>query len=197
MMKAAKRVAMVLAVLLVLFVGVSFLLPSEVNVNRALAVEAEPAQVHQLVGDLRRWEEWSPWEQMDETIRVTYGETTRGVGAQQSWTGKSGGGTLTVTASDPQAGLVYDMTFYDGSAWVGGLAYEAADGGTRVTWSMDGETHGIVGRWMGLLMDRMVGPAFEQGLRNLKTAAEALAETERPSPPAEETEPDETDAEAA
>ena len=53
--------------------------------------------------------------------------------------------------------------------------------GTRVTWTLDGDTpitldgkflFGVIGRYMTLSMDKMVGKDFETGLGKLKAAAE-------------------------
>ncbi len=45
--------------------------------------------------------------------------------------------------------------------------------GTRVTWTNEGDMGANpVNRYFGLMMDRMVGPDFEAGLKNLKALAE-------------------------
>ena len=46
-------------------------------------------------------------------------------------------------------------------------------GGTQVTWTMNGDMGANpLYRWMGLFMDKMVGPDFDAGLANLKALAE-------------------------
>ena len=52
--------------------------------------------------------------------------------------------------------------------------FDRVDGkATRVTWTMNGDMGGNpVYRWMGLFMDKMVGPDFDAGLANLKALAE-------------------------
>jgi carbon monoxide dehydrogenase subunit G len=41
--------------------------------------------------------------------------------------------------------------------------------GTKVTWAMDGDSGGFLGKAMGLVMsmDAMIGKDFEEGLQNL------------------------------
>jgi effector-binding domain-containing protein len=52
---------------------------------------------------------------------------------------------------------------------------EAADGGTEITWSLDTEFGwDLVGRYFGLMMDRMIGAEYEKGLANLKQLAESM-----------------------
>jgi carbon monoxide dehydrogenase subunit G len=50
---------------------------------------------------------------------------------------------------------------------------EAEGEGTRVTWTVEMDMgNNPVGRWMGLMMDGMVGKDFDAGLANLKAKAE-------------------------
>jgi hypothetical protein len=55
----------------------------------------------------------------------------------------------------------------------GQLRLEPAGAGTRVTWTNEGDMGtNPVNRYFGLFMDRLVGPDFEGGLKNLKTIVE-------------------------
>lgn len=187
MLKVVKWIVIVLVAVIALLVIVGLFLPSEYHVTRSVVIDAEREQIHTLVGDLKQWLEWDPWRDMDPTIETVYGETSSGVGAHQTWTGESGSGELTFTRCDPASGVVYDMAFDEGKyRSVGSMLYEPVAGGTKVTWDWKGDSGmNIVGRYLGLFMDGMVGPAFEAGLRQLKQKAEAL---EPPAPPAEEIE---------
>ncbi len=90
---------------------------------------------------------------------------------------------MTFTKSDPLDGVQYDMSFDGAFPSEGVLRYEVTPTGTQVTWSMSGEMDNFISRYMGLLMNSMVGPPFEAGLEKLKTAAEALPAMD---PPVEE-----------
>ena len=175
-MKILKWLAIIIAVLVVLFVLIGFTLPKDYSVERSVVIKAEPAAVHTLVGELKAWDQWTPWLEADPTIETTFGATTTGVGASQSWTGESGSGQLTFTQCSPDTGVLYDMSFNEGKyVSIGALDYKAADGGTEVTWRMAGEMGGNpISRYFGAMMDAMVGPMFEKGLNKLKTAAESL-----------------------
>ncbi len=185
-MKWLKWIGIVLVVLVVLFVGVSFLLPSDYRVERSVTIDAGPEQVHQLVGHLERWPEWTPWQEMDPTIETVLGDQTTGIGAHQKWDGDSGSGELTFTRCDASTGIAYDLAFDEGKHMsVGTMDYETTAEGTKVTWTMAGDNEGIIGRWFGVMMDAMVGPAFENGLAKLKTTAEALPPTAPSEMPAD------------
>ena len=187
-MKALKILGIGVLSLILLVVVVSFFLPKTYHLERTVSVAAPAAQVHRLTSDLvNGWPQWEPWSEIDDSIVTTYGDVTSGVGASQSWTGKDGTGELTLTACDLTGGVAYDMSFNEGQYFsTGELTYTATATGTNVTWAMDGDMSGIMGKYMGLMMDRMVGPMFEQGLDSLKTAAEAL-------PPIEEDVPEEAE----
>ena len=74
----------------------------------------------------------------------------------------------TIRASCPDCGDV-EFTTHDVQVRV-----SAPDGsGTRVTWTNEGDMGANpVNRYFGLMMDSMVGPDFEAGLKNLKALAE-------------------------
>ena len=55
-------------------------------------------------------------------------------------------------------------------AWID---LEDVGGGTQVTWGLDVDMGmNPIGRWMGLMMDRLVGPDYEAGLMNLQDIVE-------------------------
>ena len=60
-MVIVKWVLIVVAVLVALVVLIGLMLSPAYRVERSVVVDATPAQVHALVGDLARWEEWTPW----------------------------------------------------------------------------------------------------------------------------------------
>jgi hypothetical protein len=167
-----KKFFLVLLVLLVVAAAVGFLLPHDYRVEESVVINAKPSRVHDLVGDLKRWDEWTPWKEMDPTVQVTFGTATKGVGASQTWTGKDGAGSLTFTASDEDKGIEYEMKFDEMPA-KGAIRYERMGDGTKVTWSMSGDMEmPVVGGYFALLMPRMVGGSFEKGLSKLKSEVE-------------------------
>jgi hypothetical protein len=171
-----KKLLTALGIFILVFVVVGALLPREYRVSRAVVVKADAAKVHALTNDLKRWDEWAPWKEGDPTIVTTFGATTMGVGASQSWTGKDGNGRLTLTKSDPATGIAYDMVFMDGDkempakSW---MSYTPVDGGTRVEWGMDGSMDmAVVGGYFAMMADMMIGGMFQSGLDKLKARAE-------------------------
>ena len=167
-----KKFLLVLLLLLVVAAAVGYFLPHDYSVEESVVINAKPGKIHELVGDLKRWDDWAPWKEMDPTVQVTFGKETKGVGASQTWTGKDGDGSLQFTAADEDKGIEYDLKFDEMPA-KGAIRYERMGDGTKVTWSMSGDMDmPVIGGYFALLMPRMVGGDFEKGLAKLKAQAE-------------------------
>jgi len=167
-----KKFLIGLLLILVAAAAVGFFLPGDYSLERSIVINAKPADVHKVVGDLARWEDWMPWKESDPSIHVTLGDKTTGVGASQKWTSKDGAGSLVFTASDKDKGVEYDMTFGEWTS-KGAVRYEEVGKSTKVTWSMKGAIDTpVIGGYMALLMPQMISGQFDKGLQNLKRAVE-------------------------
>ncbi len=169
-----------IVVVLVVLAGVGFVLPTEFAVAKSVTIDAPPAKVHEHVGDLKKWDAFMPWAEEDPSMVTTLGEKTTGVGAHQSWTGKDGDGELTFTKSDPKTGVSYDMAFIHGDMRAESkseMTYEEVAGGTKVTWTIEGDLADmmppVLAGYMGLMMEGNVGEMFDRGLTKLKAKVEA------------------------
>lgn len=174
-MRILKAVIAAVVVFILVIAAVGLLLPSSYTVERSIVIDATPEEVHEYVGNLKKWDGWSPWKEQDPSIVVSLGEKTSGVGASQSWVGDSGTGALTVTESSPSKGIKYDLVF-DGGTYEckSAMTYERLqDGKTKVTWKMSGDMgRSVTGGYFAVLMDSMVGNMFDRGLSNLKRKVE-------------------------
>mgnify|MGYP006197501997 CR=1 FL=1 len=62
-----------------------------------------------------------------------------------------------------------DARWFDPASQRADLLLTPEGGGTKVTWTMNGNMgSNPLFRWMALFGDKMVGPDFEAGLANLK-----------------------------
>lgn len=171
------KIALAALVLIVVgCAGLFFLAPSDYEVSRELTINAPSAKIHPFVEDLKQWEHWSYWDkEYDPTMVSTYSGEEKGVGAISSWTGKDGPGGMEVTASDPEKGMWFDLSFGEGDAKMiskSVMQYEAAGDGTKVTMSIRGGFPGAM-KPLNWGADAMMGPAFEESLQGLKELAEA------------------------
>ena len=148
------------------------------TVERSTTIDAPPARVYPRLVDLREWQEWSPWEEMDPNADKTYSGAESGPGAKYEWSGnrKVGRGSMEITdATEPIAveiALEFIKPFKASNTTV--LELRAEGDGTEVTWRMSGQRT-LMTRVIGVFksMDSMVGPDFERGLAKLKRVVEA------------------------
>lgn len=177
-MKILKVLAAALAVIVIAFLVVAALLPKDYTVTRSQSIDAPPAIVFAQVNDLKLWGAWSPWAAIDPTMKVMYGANHVGEGASYSWKGgKSGEGELTITHSSMPDSIKTHVTFDGQGEGDGEWSFVDDNGGTLATWTMRGTLPYPTGRYFGPLMDRMLGPQFEDGLNRLETVAEADAKS--------------------
>ena len=147
-------------------------------VERVQRVNAAPSAVFQKVVDLREWEQWSPWAEMDPDMNTTYSGDPGTVGSGYTWKGnrKVGEGRMTITDVEAPNKVVIDLEFLKPfkSQNVTELRVHPDGAGSEVTWTMTGP-HTLMTKVMGIFksMDKMVGPDFEKGLASLKRVAEA------------------------
>lgn len=177
-MKFLKILLGVVVALAVLLVLGSFLLPSEQHVERSVVVRAEPARVFSLVNDYREFNKWSPWATIDpEGTSYEFSGPASGVGSRMSWQSENpnvGSGAQEIVDSELNTMVKSKLTFegFDTPSYAT-FMLEPADGGTRLTWSFDANLDSMVGRYMGLMMEKWVGSDYERGLARLKELAES------------------------
>ena len=147
------------------------------RIERSAVINAPPDAAFQLVEDFHRWPEWSPWEKVDADLKRTYSGAARGVGAVYAWEGKkAGSGRMEITAADPASRIVIKLDFLKPFAAhnTAEFTFGREGQGVRVTWAMTGPVT-LMSKIMGLFFstEKFVGPQFEEGLANMKRAAEA------------------------
>jgi uncharacterized protein YndB with AHSA1/START domain len=164
-------------VLIVLAVGVAYLLPKHVVVEREVVIDAPPEVVFDHVNSLQAFSEWSPWGDYDPDMQVMYSGPETGVGNTMEWTSDHrnvGNGRQEITEVIENQAVRTSLAF-DGMGeaeawWL--LAPEG--GGTRVTWGLESDMgNSPIGRWMGLMLDGFVGADYERGLEQLRMAVES------------------------
>lgn len=151
--------------------------PNSFLVERSIVTSASADAVYALVDDLRNWQQWSPWEDLDPELTRDYSGPESGVGASYAWRGnrKAGIGSMAVTESVPAEKVVIDLTFVKPFKAQSVVAFfiEPTDDATEVTWRMTGRET-LFFRLFGFVvsMDKLVGKDFEKGLAKLKAVAE-------------------------
>jgi carbon monoxide dehydrogenase subunit G len=168
-MKILRNILLVLG----LIVLVGFFLPGTTHIERSTVIKAPVAKVFGLVSDLRNMQQWSPWQ--DSLGKWTFSDTTHGMGAFMAWdTPKLQQGKLTILEVVENKKIHQELEFGGMGKSIADYQLEDQNGSTKITWTMDTE-NGLnpLKRWMGvLMMDRMLGKDYEQGLANLKAVCE-------------------------
>ncbi len=150
------------------------------TVERTTVIDAPPRRVFEQVADFHKWRAWSPWEDIDPDMRRSYSGAGAGTGAVYEWSGnrKAGAGRMQITRADEPSLVHVDLRFTKPFKSENDMRMTFAPEGptgaqTRVTWTLVGPTT-FMTKVMGIFtsMDKMVGPDFEKGLRQLKAVAE-------------------------
>lgn len=158
-------------------VGV-LVLPDEKRVTRSIDVAASQAAVFNVVNDMRSFNRWSPWAELDPRTRFEFSGARQGVGAAMSWESQNpqvGSGSQLIVVSEPNERVRLRWEFgVDQSAMAELQMTPSPNGGTRVTWLLDMDFDGdIVQRYLGaLVLDGAIGRDYERGLGNLKRLLE-------------------------
>ncbi len=182
-MKFVKWLIISVALLLLVFCIITFFLPKDYYIERSIEIDAPALLIFANVADLEAWQTWNPWNQMDPDIEITYGDTKVGTGASYSWTSEIvGNGTMLILEAKAPEHVKYKLLFEGFEDYPGFsemiLEAESATGPTLVTWTFHGNTGDkFFAPWMGIMMDRLLGPSYELGLNDLKESCEEQTQT--------------------
>ncbi|MGH6735738.1 MAG: SRPBCC family protein [Methyloceanibacter sp.] len=173
-----KKILFVLAALILVFVVVVALQPSEFHVERTATVDTPAAAVFAEVNDFHKWDAWSPWAKLDPNAKVTFEGPEAGEGTVMTWAGNSevGAGKMTLVESRPDELVKIRLDFTEPFEGTSGSEFVFKPEGdkTAVTWSMS-DHHNFMERAVCLVMNgkKMVGDQMEKGLANLKSVVES------------------------
>lgn len=178
MKKLLKAIVWIFAAMVVILVGGGYLLPNEVVVQRQAVINASPEKVFALVNSFKRFNEWSPWAEIDPNIQYTVDGPEAGVGANISWASNNsnvGVGKQTIKESVVDSRVVSDVDLGKMGRTTSFWYLEPEGNGTLATWGFKMKLDGQLDRWTGLGMDSVWGPDYEKGLAKMKALAEKEA----------------------
>ncbi len=174
------KILMVMPIVIVVFAGIVALRPSGFRVARTANMRAPAPTVFAQVNDFHNWEAWNPWGKLDPAMKQTYQGAPAGTGAVYTWTGNKevGEGRMTIIESRPNDLIRINLEFFKPFAATNLAEFTFRPEGdqTVVTWSMSGKNN-FMAKAIHLFMnmDKMIGGQFEQGLAQMKSAAEAAS----------------------
>jgi len=173
-----KKILIAIAAIVVVFVAVVAMQPSEFRIVRSATISAPAPAVFAQVNDFHNWEAWSPWAKLDPAAKTTFEGPSAGTGAIFRWAGndKIGEGSMTITESRPSDLIRIKLEFLKPFAAINTTEFTFKPEGnqTAVTWSMAGKNNFIAKAvCLFMNMDKAVGGQFEKGLVNMKWVVEA------------------------
>lgn len=163
--------------MILVYLGVGYLLADQWHVGSARVIDAPPARIAALVGDLSTWGKWSSMDANlgPQTQRRVLGEPGS-VGHAIEWSGSRGTAALTLRKVTPSS-IEYEFRGQgpDGQPqqWHSGGSVEWHDEGgkCRVQWRDEGHWDSLAGRWFGWF------GAMQQGAQQIQaTSLEGLAD---------------------
>ena len=175
-MKTLRKIFYWFAGILAALVIISYLLPRTYKVERSVAINARPDIVYGLTSNFKLWKLWVPWTKaIDSTAVFEMRGEVACLGTSWKWNGKIlGQGEMILTELIPEQLVGYKLSFDEGKYQsMGRIIIENKHDSVKVSWLDEGDLgYNPIGRFMGLFMERMMGPDFEKGLTKLKTVAE-------------------------
>ncbi|MDP3072899.1 MAG: SRPBCC family protein [Opitutaceae bacterium] len=161
-------ILLALAVILVVFVIVVALQPADFCVTRTAMIATTPTVVFAHVNDLRKFQTWNPFMQIDPAANISFLGPTAGVGAAYTWEGNGkAAGRMRIVESSPDELIRCKLEFLKPFRTTNSAEFTFMREGQRirVTWSMSGRFNSRF-KAVGLFMnhDKMCDGVFEQGL---------------------------------
>jgi effector-binding domain-containing protein len=172
-----KKIALGLLGLVVVLAIVGVLLPRVAHIERSIHIERPASLVFATLDTFQGVRRWSPWIEYDPELKMVIEGPREGVGAKMSWSGNKqvGTGSQLITESLPGRLVRFDLDFGGMGTGKAAFVLTPEQGGTKLTWTLDADMGAAPpGRYLGLMMDRWVGPDYEKGLQRIKAVVEKL-----------------------
>ena len=178
-MAFARLAFRVLFIVLILFAVIGLLLPSSTAVERSIVIEAPAGEVFPHLNGMRAFHAWSPWSAIDPETVYEFSGPEQGVGSRMNWFSGNqqvGQGSQEITLSVPDREVETRLEFGDQGNGTATFLLEPEGNGTRVRWQFSTEFGwDLFSRYIGLMLDSMVGVQYDKGLQDLKARIEAPA----------------------
>ena len=176
-MAFARLAFRVLLLLLILLAVIGLALPSSARVERQIRIEAPVDAVFPHVNSMRSFQAWSPWTNVDAETRYIFEGPERGIGSRMRWYSGDEGigeGSQEITDSVTNARVETDLVFGDKGSGTATFVLTPDGDATTVTWQFNTEFGwDLFGRYIGLMLDGMIGVAYDKGLKTLKQRIES------------------------
>ena len=177
-MKALKFILIGVIVVVILVAVAALIAPTKTTVSRSLQIDANPKIILEHVKNLKKANTWSPWNDYDPNLEVSFEGEQGEVGSKSFWKGNDevGEGYQMLTSYTPER---VDIKLVFTAPWEAENAaffdINPNEKGAMVTWGFEGETPypmNIMNLFYDL--DEMIGDDYMRGLQNLKSITERI-----------------------
>ena len=182
-MALARLLFRVLLILLILLAVIGMLLPSSAQVERSILINAPASSIFPHLNSMRAFHAWSPWSGIDPNTHYRFEGPEQGPGSRMVWESghdQVGRGSQEIVDSVRDQRVEMRLAFGDKGDGSATFLLEPAGTATRVRWQFHTRFGwDLFGRYVGLMLDGMIGVSYEKGLNTLKSRVEGAADTDR------------------
>ena len=176
-MKIFRKLLTAIAAIIILLFVAGFILPKKIVTERSILIEAPVDSVFPQVSYFSNMSTWSPWNDYDPDMEITYKGISGEVGSEYNWSGNKdvGKGNMTISAIEPNKRVDIKLSFvepYESSSDIYFL-FEDKGAQTEVKWGYF-EKMKIPSNVMMAIMGvkKMLNKEFDKGLVRLKERCE-------------------------
>lgn len=179
-MRAAKIIAIFLAILIAIPLLIALFVPKDYSVERQVTINKPKVQVFEYGKYLRNQDEFSKWAQMDPTMEKYFSGDDGRVGFIAGWRSEKdevGAGEQEILAIQEGERIDYALRFFEpfeseDKAYMRFIEQEPE--ATLVTWGFDGHMAYPMNLMLLFMdMEEMIGDDFEHGLQRMKEILES------------------------
>ena len=177
-MRTLRYLVLALIFLLLIVVVIGLFLPSKVKMERSIEINRDAATIFQVVNSLGNFNKWSPWFGKDTNAQYTLSGSSAGVGSKLAWQGNKNVGTGSIEIINSELNQLVKMQMFfgkDDQPAYATTSLKPNEESTRVSWAFENDFgYNVFFRYFGLVLEDMIAPDYEKGLKNLKTYVESL-----------------------
>lgn len=178
MKKVLRFLGILILILAVGYLVLCLVTPAEFVMDRKTTINAPKALVWEQMVKFNNWTNWSPWEEMDSTMKWEVTGTDGEKGSVYHWYGSANSGEGEITNTGVENGkMTYDMHFIkpmEGRP-KGFVQVQGEDGKVEATWHFEDNVDFFKRGLTALFAKGMMQASFDRGLKLLKTYSEEHA----------------------
>lgn len=177
MKKFLRFLLILLLILVVGFVVLGLVAKKEYHIERSIVIKAPKEVVFRQMVEYRNWPNWSPWYEMEPTMKIDYKEPDGQVGSGYHWVGKDMGegeiSTTEIQGTTMKCAMHFIKPFKsDPTSYF--KAEDIGNGETKATWGFDNKLGFAMSAFATLMgMEKMLNKNFDRGLELMKKHVES------------------------